>query len=311
MPWEERPIEFTFNLGFVNLGTAWVDGLLQTGHFSRFDEQLRRQPPAELSASGRRVAHIPSCPVDEGEPLVSLVAGHLRYIACRYPHYYVSKGNDSFEVYLGRRLSKRTRKSLRQSTRRLAKATNSGELEWRVFSALEEVDRAHADASAVACRTYQERWLKESLPSREQARALAERDTLRVYLLYFDGRPISYLWCRRIDDVELQELAGYDQQYAKYAPGAVLDFLVLEHLFADEKIRVIDLTEGEGEHKRKFATDNQLCGEVYYLRPTPANLALLGAHLSFTQAYERARKQLADSAIRRLIRKLLQQQAAG
>ena len=51
----------------------------------------------------------------------------------------------------------------------------------------------------------------------------------------------------------------------------------LERLFAEERYRWFDFTEGDGAHKAMFGTHSASCASVMLLRPTLANRALLGA----------------------------------
>lgn len=310
MSWKEHNVDFPFNFGMVNLGTIYLPGLLYTDHFLTLDESQRQHPPAALAEQRGRVAYIPSCPVSESEQALSVVDGHLRYISCRYPHYYVEK-NEPFDDYIKTVMGKRSRK-VRHTVRRWAK-DNGGKHDLREYRTPEQARVFHAIAQDIGQRTYQQRWLKELLPSVEKACAAAERGQLIGHVLFAkDDKPVSFLWSRLMDDrsVIVQDYTGYDNDFAAQAPGQVLYYLVIEQLFADPSIRIIDLTEGEGLHKRRFANASQLCGDVYFLRLGLRNASIALTHYGFMTGYETAAAKLRDSPLRQRLRDLLRRQAA-
>lgn len=60
--------------------------------------------------------------------------------------------------------------------------------------------------------------------------------------------------------------------------GTVLQWLATEQLFAENKFRYFDFTEGQSDHKRLFATDQRLCGNVVMLKRSLRNSALVRSH---------------------------------
>ncbi|HKX31442.1 MAG TPA: GNAT family N-acetyltransferase, partial [Blastocatellia bacterium] len=76
----------------------------------------------------------------------------------------------------------------------------------------------------------------------------------------------------------LSSFGGYDQQYARWSPGTILDYLSIERLFADHRFRLLDLGEGDYEYKRFFSTASIRCADIYYFRDTFRNLSLLRLH---------------------------------
>ena len=72
-----------------------------------------------------------------------------------------------------------------------------------------------------------------------------------------------------------RELAGRGWSVTlaeQHSPGTVLQYLALEHLFAQGEQGMFDFGEGETEQKKLFGTHSALCADVYMLRATPGNL---------------------------------------
>jgi len=111
---------------------------------------------------------------------------------------------------------------------------------------------------------------------------------LRTYILFDAGRPISYLFLRVRDGVLLYEYVGYHPDFVHLSPGTVLQFDVMQRLFAEGGYRYFDFTVGDGQHKRQFSTGMVECVDLVILPPTPANRLLIGADRSFNRSVARA-----------------------
>ncbi|MEQ8789558.1 MAG: GNAT family N-acetyltransferase [Pirellulaceae bacterium] len=87
-----------------------------------------------------------------------------------------------------------------------------------------------------------------------QAQSLAERGQLELYLLRLDGRPIAFEYCYVAGGVCYSHKLGYDQQYARCAPGLVLRKMQLEQLFADDDRGTFNTLGILCETKAKWST---------------------------------------------------------
>ena len=101
---------------------------------------------------------------------------------------------------------------------------------------------------------------------------LAARDQVRAWLLFVDGRPVSYLYAPAEGDTLIYAYLGYDPDFAEYSPGTVLQLEAMRQLMEERRFRLFDFTEGEGQHKRLFATDGVECVDLLLVRPRLANL---------------------------------------
>jgi hypothetical protein len=138
-------------------------------------------------------------------------------------------------------------------------------------------------AREVSKKTYQERLLGVGLPSDEQFRqqlyTLACRDLSRGYILFYDATPIAYLFCSiREGGILIYRYLGYDPKFEAWSPGTVLQYLVLEKLFNEDGVQMLDFTEGEGAQKKFFSTGSTRCADVYYFRRTSKNWLILCVH---------------------------------
>jgi CelD/BcsL family acetyltransferase involved in cellulose biosynthesis len=181
-----------------------------------------------------------------------------------------------FEAWLGA-LSAKSRSTLKRKARRLAERSG-GALDLRLYRSPAEMASFHRDARTLSARTYQERLLGAGLPDGSDAlaemQALARRDCARGWLLFVDGEPVSYLYAPAEGDTLIYAWLGYDPAFADFSPGSVLQLEAMRGLMAEGRFRLFDFTEGDGQHKRQFATGAVDCVDLLLVRPTLANLAI-------------------------------------
>jgi CelD/BcsL family acetyltransferase involved in cellulose biosynthesis len=218
---------------------------------------LTSVPESQLEALGR----------DHGE-LITLVRQ-------RYPRHYADLAG-SFDDYLGR-FSGKSRSTLRRKTRKFAKLSG-GTLTIKSYQSPAELAEFHRLALPLSQSTYQERLLDAGLPDTPEfvaeMSALAGRDDVRGWILFLAGKPASYLYAPARGDTLLYAYLGYDPDLARHSPGAVLQFEAMKALFSENQFARFDFTEGDGQHKRQFATANVPCADVLLLRKSISNLAL-------------------------------------
>lgn len=232
-------------------------------------------PPLAPGADGYRFLSIPA------EKLAGLVERLPRLLVQdnnRYQRHYIDM-SVGFDGYMAK-FSAKTRSTLQRKSRKLA-GESGGTLDVRSYRTPSEIAEFMEIAGGLSARTYQERLLHAGLPrdqaSRQQAADLAVENNLRAFLLFMNGRPISYLYLPIRDGVITYAHLGYDADHAALSPGTILQLEALRQLFAEERYRYFDFTEGEGAHKQLFATNHIACATITMLRPSMANWALLRA----------------------------------
>lgn len=236
----------------------------------------------------------------------------LVYVLQTFPRYFIDLGQ-SFEDYKAK-FSGKTRSTLQRKVRKFADHCG-GAIRWEQFSRPEQLARFWQLARQVSTKTYQERLLDAGLPDdpayKAEAHRLAEADNLRAYLLFDGELPVSYLFCPIDQGVVQYAYLGYDPKYLKLSVGTVLQWLALETLFAEQRYKYFDFTEGASDHKRMFATAHMACANVALLRPTLTNRLLAHGHRAFVRAVELLGSWLERHELKTRIRHLLRFGRAG
>ena len=243
-------------------------------------------------------------PGPDGLRVLSAPSAQHGEIAARFPGFvaggrqdyrrrYIDMGQ-SFEAYLAR-FSGKTRATLRRKAKKLAE--DCGGTTVTEHRTPQELEAFLAAALPLSARTYQARLLDACLPGNPEARRAmleaAEDDRMRGFLLCAWGKAIAYLALPVAGPVVGATLVyahlGYDPDHARLSPGTVLQMEALERLFAEQRYRWFDFTEGEGARKAMFGTGSAQCSSFVLLRPTLANRPLLGARGAFDAGVAGAR----------------------
>jgi hypothetical protein len=259
--------------------------------------------PLPGDADGYRLQ---SVPVDRIAHLDRDFAGLIPSQPQIYARHYIDMalGHDGYLA----QFSSKTRATLKRKTRKLAEAAG-GTLDVRSYHRPDQIDAFFDAALPLSDQTYQARLLDAGLPDapafRAEAHKLAEADDVRAYILFLGGRAVAYLYLPVVDDVLIYAYLGYDQAFAQLSPGTVLQMHALEQLFAEQRFRYFDFTEGDGAHKALFGTGQAQCATVFLLKPTLANRALLAGQTSFNAAVEGTGAWLDRIGVKAKIKKLL------
>ena len=264
---------------------------------------------------------VPPAPDDaeacDGYRVLSAPAGQLDDLARRFPDHAIGGRQDyarhyidmsgSFDDYMAQ-FSGKTRSTLRRKQRKLAEECG-GAYELREYRTPGEVARFLEQALPLSAMTYQARLLDAGLPEAPEAHAelfaLAEQDRLRCYLLGKGDEALAYLALPVEGETLVYAWLGYHPEWARLSPGTVLQMEALERLFAEDRYRWFDFTEGEGAHKAMFGTGSIDCASFLLLRKTLANRALMGARGGFDAAIVGAKAIAARTGAEALLRKAL------
>lgn len=256
-------------------------------------------------------------PVGDGWTIGSAPLSLLDHVAKALPDYTVGglqtyrrhyiAMDGGFENYM-ERFSPKTRSTLRRKQRKLDKEAD-GTMEIAAFRTPQEIAAFYDEAVPLSRRTYQARLLDAGLPDtaadRAEAASLAARDRVRAYLLRVHGKAIAYLFLPIEGDTLVYAHLGYDDDHAKLSPGTVLQLVALEQLFAEDRYRYFDFTEGEGAHKAMFGTDHVEACSFLLLKPSLSNRTLLGGLAAFDQSVATAKRVLEATGGTARLRKLL------
>lgn len=250
-------------------------------------------PPLAPDADGYLVTSLPAAREAE---LLAGCAGLVGRVRQRYARRYAELGTD-FDAYLAG-FSAKSRSTLRRKLRRFAELSG-GTIDLRGYRSPAEIEEFHALARDLSRKTYQERLLDAGLPEGEEAlaamRALAARDAVRAWLLFLEDKPVAYLYAPAEGSTLIYAHLGYDPAVASHSPGTVLQLEAMRELIAEGRFRRFDFTEGDGQHKRQFATGAVECVDLLLLKPSLSNRMLLAALGGFDAGIG-----IAKAAVRRL-----------
>lgn len=233
------------------------------------DGRLPVLPPLPADAHGYVVTSLPE---DRLDAMIYASGRMIGFVRQRYMRYHADL-TGGFDAYMAA-LSGNARQGVRRKAKKIAQLSG-GTVDVRRFSTPAELKTFHGLARGIALRTYQEKLLGEGLPDSTEfiAAMLANgaADDVRAWLLYIGGEPAAYLYCPAQGDTLIYEYVGHDPKFNELSPGAVLQIEAFRDLFAEGKFARFDFTEGEGQHKRQFATGGVPCLDLLLLRPSLAN----------------------------------------
>ncbi|MDT8759492.1 GNAT family N-acetyltransferase [Sphingomonas psychrotolerans] len=259
-------------------------------------------PPIDGDTQGYLVTSLPEAQL----AAVSVGSGAvLPFVRQRYTRYFLDFTGTWDSWFAG--LSSNARQGLRRKVKKIA-ATTGGVLDVRRFRTAEELAVFHPVARAISATTYQERLLGSGLPDGPDflrtMQELAVADQLRAWLLYIAGEPAAYLCCPVHGDTVIYAWVGHDPKYNDWSPGAVLQLEAMQDLFGERRFATFDFTEGEGQHKRQFATGGVACVDLLLLRPTLANRILVAALQGFDGGVAAAKRVVNGAGLGRLAKRL-------
>jgi CelD/BcsL family acetyltransferase involved in cellulose biosynthesis len=227
-------------------------------------------------------------------------------VPTRYQHCYIDL-RQSYEDYQ-QKFSSKTRSTINRKIKKYD-AHCGGTIAWKSYTSAAGMGEFFRLARLVSKSSYQERLLEAGLPDSQEfmrrAEALAAEDRVRAYLLFDGARPVSYLYCPVTDDVLSYSYVGYDPEYMDKSVGLILQWLALQQLFGENRFRYFDFTEGQSDHKRLFSTHQRHCGNVFMLRRTLRNAALIYSHLATDRCSARLGATLERLGMKAKVKRLL------
>ncbi len=281
------------------------------------DRRLERVPLSLADVLAQRPIRLPrladeadgflvtSLPEDRIAAVAAQAGGLLAFVRQRYTRYHADL-TGGFDAYLAA-MSGSTRSGLKRKAKKLA-AASGGTLDVRTCRTPDELAEFHPIARTISARTYQEALLGAGLPDTpafvQAMLAAAAADRVRAWLLFVKQRPVAYLYCPAEGDTLRYDYLGHDPEAAHLSAGSVLQLEAMRTLFAERRFARFDFTEGEGQHKRQFATGGVPCADLLLLRPALANRAAIAALAGFDKAMAGAKRMTKRLGAEPLVRKL-------
>ena len=248
-------------------------------------------PPLSPLEPGDDGYLITSLPEDQADALPASHPDKIAFARQRYSRRYadLSVGFDDYMMTF----SGKSRSTLRRKVKKFGKFSG-GELDLRSYRTPSEIAEFHILAREVSAKTYQEKLMDAGLPDGPEAETemagLAAADNVRAWLLFAEGKPVSYLYAPADGDTLIYAYLGYDPGFAKFSPGAVLQIEAMRQVIEEGRFRRFDFTEGDGQHKRQFATGSVECVDLLLLRKSVGNRAVLASLRAFDGSMALAKK---------------------
>jgi CelD/BcsL family acetyltransferase involved in cellulose biosynthesis len=305
--WEYRQIPIKLQLGDKTLlePKLWLQ-IREAGLEDKNQAVEIPAPPVDLLLPGSQGFLIRSLPVAGPQPLVSRRNGFLCYVSSQYPRYYIDMRR-SFEQYKSK-FSSKTRSTLNRKIRKFSEYCG-GEIQWKVYQSPGEMAEFFRLARFVSEKTYQEKLLDAGIPDSEEficeMERLAGQDSVRGFILFHQGKPVSYLYCPVTRGIVIYAYLGYDPGYMNFSVGTILQWLALERLFEENSFRFFDFTEGQSDHKKLFATGSMQCANVFFLRSNLRNQFLAYTQISINQLSKITGAILDRFGVKTAVRKLI------
>lgn len=275
-----RPLPLKFQIGARTLASIHRELVrvpLDLG--GAIASRLPGLPPLDPAADGYLVTSLPET---RRAALAAGAKGMIAFVRQRYTRRYADL-TDGFDAYLAK-LSGNTRSAIKRKGKKVTHASG-GQLDVRRYATPDELAEFHGIARALALGTYQERLMGAGLPDTidftQRMFAMAAERNVRAWLLFIGGEPVAYLYCPIHGSTAIYEFVGHDPRFNDLSVGAVLQVEALRDLAADPAVDRFDFTEGDGQHKRQFATGGVDCCDLLLLRPTLANRAAIAALAGF------------------------------
>lgn len=306
-----QPFDYSLKFHFGEFALAQVKLPVQRRVFT-LDEiktgvSADHLPPLSAAQQGFLLSNMPIA--DEEPTSEAPAAEWLIHRLKTYQRCYIDMSGD-FEAYKAK-FSSKSRSGINRKIKKFAE--EAGGLEMRIYRSSEEIDAFFTLAGPVSAASYQERLLNCGLPRDAQAiaaaRTAASRDETRAFLLFAHGQAVSYLYCPIQNDVLHYAYLGYMPDHAKLSPGTVLQWLALEALFAEQRFRAFDFTEGDSDHKRFFSTHQVPCKLELLLRPNLRNRTLMMLHASIQKASDTAVETLDRLGLKQRLKRWIRRSA--
>jgi hypothetical protein len=289
-----RPLPLKFQVGARTLASIRRDLVrVPLSLDDAIDGHLPQLSPLDPTADGYLITSLPE---RQRDALACAAGGMIAFARQRYVRRYADL-TIGFDAYL-ERLSGNTRSAIKRKGKKVAQASG-GQLHVRRYSTPGQLAEFHGIARRLALGTYQERLMGAGLPDTpdfgQRMFSMAAAGRVRAWLLYVGDEPAAYLYCPIHGDTAIYEFVGHDPKFNDLSVGAVLQVEALRDLFADGGVKRFDFTEGDGQHKRQFATGGVDCCDLLLLRATVPNRAAIAALAAFDGAMV-----LAKGAVQRL-----------
>jgi hypothetical protein len=189
-------------------------------------------------------------------------------------HWWISNLPESLNsFFMTRNRSQRSR--LRRKHNNVLKHF-AGAIRIRCLRSVAELKLAMPDIEEIASKSKRRLFglgFFDTRQNREQMLAIAQKDWLRIYILYLGGKPAAF-WKGTLYGGCLQgDHVGYDDALSKFSPGIFLFLNMIEDL-RKEGVNTVDLGFGDTQFKQDLGNLRCLESQVRIYAPTLRGILL-------------------------------------
>jgi hypothetical protein len=183
---------------------------------------------------------------------------------------------ESFDDYM-QKFSSKHRSTIRRKIRKLRESP-FGEMRLARYEKPDQVTEFVDLAIEVSRKTYQwkvhQRGLSDTDVVARRLAFAAEHGWMRCYLLFCGDKPYAFLTGYQHDGCFLLDEIGHDPALSSHSAGTVLQFLVVEDLFAYNRPVFWDLQD-YGLYKEALSTESFPQGKMFLFKPGIRSRALI------------------------------------
>jgi len=170
------------------------------------------------------------------------------------------------------------RRGLTRRTKKLRQRCHDAVV-LKKFSEQREMAELHAHMMAVWRKSWHASVNSGMPPARGCLERLAAEGSVRSYVLVAEGRPIAYRCGYQYRAKFYGDSIAYDADWREFSPGAVLNHLLLDDLFAAEPPREVDFGFGYNKFKESLGNCPQERAQVWVPWTRLGHAALAGVVL--------------------------------
>jgi len=212
-----------------------------------------------------------------------------------------------FDAYM-MTLGANSRQNIRRETRQLDKHFAC---EFLTVTSEAGVEPFLAAAESISRKTYQwnvgQRMLNDD-SSRRSLTQRARRGELRCYSLALNGQPCAFMRGSLVGGIFAFETAGFDPEFGKASPGAVLLMWAVRDLIENSDCKIFDFGSGGDNvgYKARFGNESHSCAALQMgLRTRPYTLLLFGLQQALHGFLNLATKVIGNGAFRIRVKRAL------
>jgi hypothetical protein len=222
------------------------------------------------------------------------LADSFVYVADNVRPLYSIEFPATFDEYL-RKFSGKTRNTLRRKVKML-REQGGGALTLVRTSTVEGVRTFLDGVREIGKRSWKKTgsgWAHISgTNALHQLEDVARRGFLRSYILRVGDAPCAFVNGYQHGGVYHYADLAYEERFAKWSPGLVLLYLLIEDLCADDPPRQLNFGTGYADYKRQFANQITHDASVLVLRQNMGNRLRVGLHSGILSLKEMLKRRL-------------------